>query len=217
LIGQYIKIKDDDEHVIIYSRDKDYYQLVDEDVSVLRPADNIILTPKNFKGLFGYPHTNSLMLKCFEGDRGDGVPGVPGVALKTMLKYFPKFAEEEYTIDRIISEAVELYNKKKSKTLEAIIGSRRTVERNKILMDLKNPFVNEEAIQEIEIVKSCVLANENGQFDRSIQDVIKEFMSKGYSKFIYKRDLAEDINNFFMPYQRISAKEKEYTRQILQS
>lgn len=221
LIAQYVKTKDDDEQIIIYSRDKDYYQLIDENVYVLRPADSIVLTPKNFKPLFGYTLQNCLTLKCIEGDGGDGVPGISGVGYKTVIKYFPKFSEDEYTIDRIISEAADIYSsskaKKKPKALESIIGSRRLFERNQKLMDLKNPFVNQEAIDEIEIVKHCVLANENGQFDRSINDVIKEFMSKGYSKFIYKRDLAEDINNFFMPYQRISTKEKEYTRKILQS
>ncbi len=218
LIALYVLGKDEDEQVIIYSRDKDYYQLVDENIYVLRPADNIIVTPQNFKGLFKYTHKNSLILKCFEGDSSDNVSGVPGVAFKTILKYFPKFAEEEYTIDRFILEAVEIYNQKvegnnKSlKTLESLIGSRKTVERNKILMDLHNPMVNEEAINEIEIIRQCVLAKENGQFDRSIQDAIKIAVSEGYHRFMYNGD----INNFFLPYQRIAAKEKEYTKKILQ-
>ncbi len=212
LIALYVLKKEPDEKVIIYSRDKDYYQLVDENVYVLRPADNIVVTPQNFKGLFGYTHKNSLFLKCFEGDSGDGVAGVPGIAFKTIVKHFPKFVDEEYTIDRIIDEAFELYSKKKSKTMETILGSRKVFDRNKILMDLRNPMINEEAIQEIDTIRECVLANENGQFDRSVQDVMREVIQEGYTKFMYNND----INKFFLPYQRIAVKEKEYTKKLLE-
>lgn len=215
LIALYCLKKQEDEHVIIYSRDKDYYQLISETVSVLRPADGIILTPKNFKGLFGFTHLNCLMLKCFEGDDSDGVPGVPGLALKTILKYFPKFKDEEYTIERFIEEAIEIYSsgKKKLKTIETVMGSRKIVERNKKLMDLKNPIVNQEAIEEIEMIKDCVLAKEGGYVDRSMKDAMHDVIAEGYVRHMYN----QDINKFFLPFHRIAAKEKEYTQKVLNS
>lgn len=212
LIALYVLSREEDEQIVIFSRDKDYYQLIDENVHVLRPADNIIVTPKNFKGLFGYTHKNSLILKCFEGDASDNVSGIPGVAYKTIIKHFPKFKDEEYTIDRFIDETYELYGKKKLKVFEAILGARHVYNRNKLIMDLKNPLVNDEAIKEMEIIRECVLAKEGGQFDRSVQDVMKEVIKEGYTRFMFNGD----INNFFMPYQRIAAKEKEYTKKILE-
>jgi len=212
LIALYVKAKEEDEQIIIFSRDKDYYQLIDENVYVLRPADNIVVTPKNFKGLFGYTHKNALLLKCIEGDGGDNVAGIPGVAYKTIVKHFPKFTDEEYTFDRLSDEAYELYGKKKLKVFENILGARNVCKRNKILMDLRNPLVNEEAVKEIEIIRECVMAKEDGQFDRSVQDIMKEVINEGYTRFMYNGD----INNFFLPYQRIAAKEKEYTKKILE-
>jgi 5'-3' exonuclease len=212
LIALYVQMKEKDEQVIIFSRDKDYYQLVDENVYVLRPADNIIVTPTNFKSLFGYIKENALMLKCIEGDSGDNVAGVPKVAYTTIVKYFPKFKDEVYTIDRFVDEAFELYHTKKHKVLENIMGSRGLCKRNKILMDLRNPLVNEEAIKEVEIIRECVMAKEGGQVDRSIQDAMSALIKEGYTRFMYNND----INTFLLPYQRIATKEKEYTRKILE-
>lgn len=52
LIAQYVLTKEPKESIIIYSRDQDYYQLIDTDVSVLRPADGILLTEKKKKQSF---------------------------------------------------------------------------------------------------------------------------------------------------------------------
>lgn len=212
LIALYVLNKEPDEDIIIFSRDRDYYQLIDEKVSVLKPTGNIIITPNNFKQLFGFILENALLLKCIEGDESDNVAGIPGVALKTILKYYPKFADEEYTVDRFIHESFEMYSKKKLKTFESMMGSRKICERNKILMDLKNPMVNEEAINEMDIVKHAVMAKENGQFDRSVSDVMNACIKEGYVRFMQNHDISE----FFMPYQRVSIKEKEYAKKILQ-
>jgi DNA polymerase-1 len=215
LIAQYVLTKEPKESIIIYSRDQDYYQLIDTDVSVLRPADGILLTEKNFKKLLGYTHKNCLLLKCFKGDPSDEISGVPGIGIKTLLDYFPLLKEEEYTVDRIISEAVALYNsqKKKHKTLEPIMGSRSIINRNWKLMDLKNPFLNEGAIKEIELIRFSVLAKEDGFVDRSVHEAAKQMISEGYQKYMYKNS----IDNFLSPYYRISAKEKEYTKKMLES
>lgn len=214
LIAQYVLTKEDDENIVIYSRDQDYYQLINTNVSILRPADGILLTENNFKKLLGYTHKNSLLLKCFKGDPSDEIPGVPGVGFKTLFEYFPLIKDEEYSVDRVISEAVSLYNsqKKKHKTLEPIMGSRNIINRNWKLMDLKNPFLNQEAIHEIEVIRNSVLARENGFVDRSVTDAAKSMISEGYQKYMFKNS----IDDFLAPYYRMSAKEKEYTRKMLQ-
>ncbi len=214
LIALYCHTCEEDEQVIIYSRDQDYYQLINERVSVMRPVDNIILTPDNYKRLIGYNQKNALLLKCFEGDDSDNVDGIRGVKLKTLLKYFPKFADEDYTIDRIISEAVEIYTKKpKLKTLENIIGSRRIIARNKQLMDLHEPMVNDEARNEIDVIHQCVLAKEDGFVDRSVSEVMSEVVKEGYH--LLMQNDRQDWQTCFTPYFRMSAKEKEYTKKMI--
>lgn len=214
LIALYVKMKTDDENIVIFSSDKDYVQLVDDGVSVLRPADDFVITKENFKQTYGYTHENALALRCFEGDVSDNISGVDGIGYKTITKYFPRFIDESYTVDRIISEAVDLYKEKKIKFFEKIIGCRRTFERNKKLMDLRNPLVNEEAEKEISDLRECIIALEDEKYaQRSISNAAKMMVADGYSALVWK----ENLEFFLRPFYRLVAKEKEYTKKITQN
>ena len=213
LIAGYVKNVEEDEQIIIFSSDKDYYQLINEQVSVLRPSDKKLITHKNFKELFGFEINNTLLLKCFEGDESDNIDGIEGIALKTILKFFPKFENEEYDIDRLILEAVDLYKSKKLKTLEKIIGSRRIFERNKKLMDLKEPFLDENSCSELEELKNCVIYTDDNFNDRSINNAMKMMIKDGYTRHVFNNDM----ELFFKPFYRLVTKEKEYSKKILNS
>ena len=180
-------------------------------MSVLRPSDKKLITKNNFRELFGYNFKNSLLVKCFEGDTSDNIGGIEGIGLKTILKFFPRFADEEYDIDRIISESVELYKNKKLKTLEKIIGSRRIFERNKKLMDLKEPFLTEESIDELNELRDCVIYTNDNFNDRSITNAMKMMIKDGYSKHVFNNDM----ETFFKPFYRLVTKEKEYSKKVL--
>lgn len=211
LIAKYVLLKTPDEDIVIFSSDKDYYQLIQEGVSVLRPSDNFLITYKNFKETFGYIPENALIMKCFEGDTSDCIPGVDGVAEKSILKYFPRFSDEVYDIERFIKEAIELYQKKKIKLFEKIIGCRRIIERNKKLMDLHNPFLTEEAIEEVENIRDCIMVEDNNFTQRSVSNAMKMMIKDGYNKLVWQ----ENMDFFFRPFFRLVAKETEYSRKIL--
>lgn len=213
LIAGYVSKIDENEQIIIFSSDKDYYQLINERISVLRPSDKKIINHNNFKSLFGFEFKNTLLLKCFEGDESDNIDGIEGIALKTILKFFPKFENEEYDIDRLISEAVDLYKSKKLKTLEKIIGSRRVFERNKKLMDLKEPFLDENSWNELEDLKNCVIYTDDNFNDRSINNAMKMMIKDGYTRHVFNNDM----ELFFKPFYRLVTKEKEFSKKILNS
>jgi 5'-3' exonuclease len=197
LIALYVNSKPADEEIIIFSSDKDYYQLIGEGVSVLRPSmkkgeyDNVSITINNFKEKFGYTHENILALRCFEGDVSDSITGVDGIAEASMIKNFPRFADEVYTIDRLIEEAVLIYsnNKKKPKFLEKIIGSRRIFERNKRLMDLKHPFINEDAVREVSELRTHTLIGDDNSVDRSISNAMKMMVADGYHNLVWNGNM----------------------------
>ena len=211
LIAQYVLTREEGESIIIFSADKDFYQLIDENTSVLRPSDKLYLTINNFHKTFGHTIENSLLLKCFEGDDSDNISGVNGVGLKTLVKFFPNFINEKYDIDRIISESVDLYKQKKLKNLEKLIGCRRIIERNNKLMNLKEPFLNEIATEEVEILRNSVLFSNESYADRSIYNAMKLMVKDGYSKHVFNGDM--DL--FFKPFYRLVVKEKEFSRKML--
>ena len=214
LIAGYVKNREDDEVIYILSADKDYYSLFDENVNVIRPSDALVISKNNFFQVFGFHYENSILFKCFDGDDGDFIKGINGVGVKTLLENFPKLKEKKYSIEDLIEEAKILQNnrKKPSKKLEAIIESKEKFELNKKLMDLnENPFLNQEAVDGILEVSSCLIVDPSNMKERSIETAMKMFMKDGLHQFVFH----EDYGVFFRPFYRISTKELEYSKQNL--
>lgn len=203
LIAYYIlNSKIPNEEIIIYSRDKDFLQLVSPKVSILSPDTFELITIHNFKEKFGYIVENALLLKCFEGDKADVIKGVNGVTTENLLEHFPAMANEKCKFNRLVEDCYEKKTKKKLKIYDKIIQSRVVVYRNADLMNLRKPFVNDEA--KIEMEK---LIYDPMDKNFSINSAMSLFMSKGFNKFV-KNDL---LDLFFAPFFRISNKEKEYS------
>ena len=72
--------------VRILTGDKDFAQLVDENVHIVNPRDNATWTPEYVQDKWGVPPELIIDLLGLMGDASDNVPGVPGVGPKTALK-----------------------------------------------------------------------------------------------------------------------------------
>ena len=205
LIAYYILASNrPDEKIVIYSRDKDYLQLISNSVSILSPDTFELITIENFKQTFGYTIDNALIFKCFKGDSSDKISGVSGVTVEKLLEHFPRMADEKYTHKRLVEESYNKKREKKLKFYDKIINCGPILYRNAELMNLKQPFVNDEAKKIVEEVIVCKLDTENF----TINSAMSLFMSKGFSKFVSNQYM--DI--FFAPYFMIMNKEKEYSR-----
>jgi len=205
LIASYILGKRSNEEVIIYSRDKDFMQLVSEDVAVLSPDNYTMITTKNFKDVFGYTHENELMFKCFNGDSSDKIEGVKGITEKTLIKYFPNIANQRYTYKSLVEECYEQKEKSKLKVYDKIIGCRSELYRNAELMNLKKPFMNEEALTGV-----YKLAYEEFNGNGDINKAMINFAKEGFTNIIGENL----IDYFFSVFFTIMNKEKEYTQQL---
>lgn len=212
LIAGYVKNRREDDIIYIFSSDKDYYCLLDDNVNVIRPSDMLTITKDNFKQNFGYHYENSILVKCFEGDDSDVISGIKGVCLDTLLKYFPEIQEKKITIDDVIKSSEELIKKKKGKKLETIIESREKFELNKKLMDLsESPFLTQEAVDAINDVTDNLMVDPNNSRERSVENAMKMFIRDGYHQFLFN----ESYELFFQPFYRISVKELEYSKKFL--
>ena len=92
------------------------------------------------------------------------------------------------------------------KTLEKIIDSRRVLERNRTLMNLKKPFVSQEAIDEVDIAVLSPIVDPNDN-NRNISNAMRMAINDGYKRLMFN----EDVDLFFRPFFRIISKEKEYS------
>lgn len=137
-----------DGEVTIMSSDKDYLQLVSDKITVYSPTKKKFYDRDLVLNEFGVTPKNFLTQKILLGDSGDNVPGVKGLGSKTMLKSFPELGtEEEISLDDILSKC-----EGKKKIFESIKNYEFQLRINKRLMDLKDPNIPEEAIEEINSV-----------------------------------------------------------------
>lgn len=206
LIALYtLKTKDIENHkIIIYSNDKDYLQLIESDkVSILNSQDMKFLTESEYEKKYGHTLKNELLFKCFEGDESDVIEGIKGVTRKNLIKHFPRVKEEKYTYDRFEREIEERRNNGHNiKLYDKILESKDLVYRNAELMNLKRPFVNKEAKENVYHVYNDKMNTEN----RSVKNAIKMF-----SKDELNRIENVDIESFFSPFYRLMSKEREHS------
>lgn len=213
LLALYIKNKAKDEQVIIYSSDKDFLQLIDKGVCLIRPSDGKTITTENFKEVIGYTHKNALFFKCLEGDTSDNITGVKGVGLKKLKTYFPRFFNERYSLDMLLKEAEEKKKEKPLKFYDSIINGKSTIEKNRELMNLRKPMVNQKAIDEVEEVVDCIIVMPDMKNERSINNATKMMVEDGYQMHVFNGDL----NLFFRPFYRVISREKEYSKSVLEN
>ena len=126
-----------EQKVTIVSTDRDFLQLVNHRINVWSPVKKILYNPVRLEEELGIPSKNYLMYRAFIGDKSDNIPGINGVALKTMLKHFPIITEDrQLTIDEIIDYAQG--QDKPTRIHEVVINNREKLELNYTLMQLKN-------------------------------------------------------------------------------
>jgi len=210
LIAGYInqsEEEDRDEEIIIYSRDKDFRQLVSDKVSLITPDIRVPVTIDTFQEKVGHVIDNELLFKCFEGDTSDEIYGVKGVTVNTLEKYIPDIRDRKYTYKEIVDECKLLKEEKKykkNKSLDKIINAGDVLYRNARLMNLKKPFLDEESEQGLRDIAHLVLDS-----DRSIKRAVKSLTDDGYIKLM--REFNINVSDFFAPFHRIAGKEKEFS------
>jgi DNA polymerase-1 len=84
-----------DSHSFIMSSDKDFLQLVSNNVHVWSPTKKKLYYEDDVYSEYGVIPQNFAVYRALEGDSSDNIPGAPGLKLKTILKRWPRMAEQE--------------------------------------------------------------------------------------------------------------------------
>ena len=100
--------------------DKDYGQLVSDNVYIYRPRHGggyEVMGPEEVKAKYGIPSTESVIdLLALMGDSADNFPGCPGVGEKTAVKLINEFG----TVESLISRTSEIKGALQKKVEEHI-------------------------------------------------------------------------------------------------
>lgn len=92
-------------HTVIYTGDRDSYQLVDDTTDVYFTlhgvSDLLKLTSENFKETVGLEPKQIIDLKSLMGDASDHILGVPGIGEKTAFKMIQDYGSMENVYEHI--------------------------------------------------------------------------------------------------------------------
>jgi len=115
-----------DSQITIMSTDKDFYQLVNDRISIWSPTKKILYDRKRIEEEFEIKSENFIYYRMIDGDKSDNINGVKGMALKTIRKKFP------FLKDQIIYNLEEFINVSKYTEFKELL------ERNYKLMQLQD-------------------------------------------------------------------------------
>lgn len=113
--------------VVIASADKDFHQLITEDVSILSAKkDTILLTKDNLINHHGYNPNQVVDYLSLLGDNSDNIPGYKGIGETKALDFVKKHSIRKFLKDETLS-----YKGINKETLKEVYN------KNRVLIDLK--------------------------------------------------------------------------------
>lgn len=123
------------ERVIISSTDRDFLQLVSDRVQVWSPVKKKLYDKRSLQEEYLVHPNNYLTYRTVIGDKSDNIPGVNGVALKTLVKLFPELTEEaQVDVDMLVDKATQT----KGKAALTLSEAKTQLDMNWDLMQLKD-------------------------------------------------------------------------------
>jgi hypothetical protein len=164
------KFRDNNKKVTIVSSDKDFLQIVDQNIEVYSPIKKKTYGKKEVQEELGMIPENYLIMKALLGDNSDNLTGIKGLGPKTLLKEFPgivkdplfelkdihKICEEKLQTKKIFAQI--LYDWDKVKTnyelmnlLEPRLGDYEIVH---ILDKIKEPTPSLQAVTFLSMLES---------------------------------------------------------------
>lgn len=134
--------KNEKTKAFIVSSDKDFFQLVSDNITVYSAIEKEFYTPKKVKEKYNLQPYNFIIYKTLMGDNSDKIEGVKGLGEKKLPKLFPELSgDEKLTLD-------DLYKICESKHEEHVIYSRiifdfDTLKKSYKVMNLGNPMLDD--------------------------------------------------------------------------
>ncbi len=131
-IASYAKLYGDENEMVISSFDSDFFQLISENVSILRYRGDksVICTTDYLQEKFAIAPCQYADFKSLTGDKADNIAGVPKVGTKTASALLREFG----TLEKIIENAEQI---SKPAVRESLKGNQERLLRNLKLIKLE--------------------------------------------------------------------------------
>jgi len=206
LIAQYCLTNNNEEELFIFTNDRDFSQLLDElNITILFADKYEPINKTNYFMHFKHHYSNALTIKIISGDVSDNIDGIKGVKEDSLLKYFPELKNKHLSVKEICQMANELnkeriQNKQKPlKIFENLLANIDRLKLNYKLMNLKEPILNQEAIDELEQLKMPLSSENRGSNNLYKMMIEDEFLSLYKGTFV----------NYVEPFYTVIMNEKQ--------
>jgi len=133
------KYKGWNKHII--SSDRDFFQLVSEEVMLYRPIQKKLVDKTSLLAEHGIHPNNFALARAIAGDKSDNLPGIHRAGLKTIKNRFPFMVNEEIQTVESIAQACEEVPKK-IKLHENILANLELIQSNYDIMQLYKPVIS---------------------------------------------------------------------------
>ena len=148
----------------IISSDKDFLQMVDSYISVYAPVKKKTFTKENIKEEIKVLPENYNIVKALLGDNSDGLKGVKGLGIKTIMSEFPDLITKPNLKLQYIFDICDK-NLERKKIFAKIIHEWDKVETNYTLINLHESVLdNSEKNTILEIIKEDIPDLQTGAF-----------------------------------------------------
>ena len=185
VIGYLVKNRLSQEKVVIVSSDKDYYQLLSDNVTQWSPGQKKFITEEIVLRKFGISVENFCTARSIIGDPSDNIDGVKGAGFKTLSKRFPELSKSEFvSVDDIINLAELRGKSSKVKIFNRILENSELIHRNWKLMHLDISNLSATHVEKISNVFNT------SAFNRNKIGLMRLLMQEGLSTF--------DVDSFYM-------------------
>ena len=133
--------KQKEDKIFIVSSDKDFLQLINENVIVYRPIEKEFYTEETVREKFKMSPSNFILYKTLMGDNSDKVAGVKGLGPGKLYKLFPELSERDITLKDIFT--ISETKLKENVIYARILQNKESLEKNYRIMDLSKPMIDE--------------------------------------------------------------------------
>ena len=159
------------------------------------------------------------MKKILCGDVSDNIKGIKGLGEQTLIKLFPEIKDKKTSLEAIVERSKVLLEERKAdkkkplKSLENIVNrvtdgiqGKDIYEINKKIIDLSEPLLTDEAIEEMNEEMYAPLNDD----DRDIKNVYGIISENGMNDMLDEKI----FGSLFGMFERIIVSEKEYHKKF---
>ena len=100
--------------VVLVTADKDFAQLVSENVRIWDPMKDEEMGPAEIEAKWGVPPEKFVDIQALMGDTADNIPGVPGIGEKTAVALIQQFGG----LDEVLASTDQIKRPKQRQSIE---------------------------------------------------------------------------------------------------